>query len=74
MREMRESGVKTLCLLALSDEGKPFYDAGVAKRFTRDGTPSFACTPTLLPALVEGALKNQNLSDLVQRLGVKLDS
>ncbi|MFD1886647.1 VWA domain-containing protein [Paenibacillus wenxiniae] len=74
MREMRESGVKTLCLLALSDDGKPFYDAGVAKRFTRDGTPSFACTPNLLPALVEGALKNQNLSELVQRLGIKLDS
>ncbi|WP_322906743.1 VWA domain-containing protein [Paenibacillus sp. SGZ-1009] len=74
MREMRESGVKTLCLLALSDDGKPFYDAGVAKRFTRDGTPSFACTPNVLPALVEGALKNQNLSELVQRLGIKLDS
>ncbi len=74
MREMRESGVKTLCLLALSDDGKPFYDANIAKRFTRDGTPSFACTPNLLPALVEGALKNQNLSELVQRLGVKLDS
>ncbi len=74
MREMRESGVKTLCLLALSDDGKPFYDAGIAKRFTRDGTPSFACTPNLLPALVEGAIQNRDLSELVQRLGVKLDS
>ncbi|MBE0335609.1 VWA domain-containing protein [Paenibacillus sp. 28ISP30-2] len=70
MREMRESGVKTMCLLALSDEGQPFYDKRLAKQLSRDGTPSFACTPALLPALVEGALKGQDLADLVKRLGI----
>lgn len=73
MRELKESGVKTLCLLALSDEGKPFYDKQLAQKFTRDGTPSFACTPALLPALVEGALKGQDLTDLVKRLGIATD-
>ncbi|WP_046228209.1 VWA domain-containing protein [Paenibacillus dauci] len=73
MREMRESGVKTLCLLALSDEGKPFYDKHLARQLTRDGTPSFACTPALLPALVEGALKGQDLNELVTRLGIQMD-
>ncbi|WP_054958474.1 VWA domain-containing protein [Paenibacillus dakarensis] len=71
MRELREAGVKTMCLLALSDEGKPFYDEQVAKLLTRDGTPCFACTPALLPQLVEGALKGHDLADLAKRIGTK---
>lgn len=69
MRELRESGVRTMCLLALSDGGKPFYDEQLAKQLSRDGTPCFACTPALLPALVEGALKGQDLAELSKRLG-----
>ncbi|SFE41540.1 VWA domain containing CoxE-like protein [Paenibacillus algorifonticola] len=69
MREMRESGVRTMCLLALSDKGKPFYDEGLAKQLSRDGTPCFACTPALLPTLVEGALKGQDLAELSKRIG-----
>lgn len=71
MRELREAGVKTMCLLALSDEGKPFYDEQVAKLLSRDGTPCFACTPALLPQLVEGALKGHDLVELAKRLGTK---
>lgn len=71
MREMNESGVKTLCLLALSDEGKPFYDERLANTFSKNGTPSFACTPALLPELVEGALKGQDLTELAKRLEAK---
>ncbi|MFD0587301.1 VWA domain-containing protein [Paenibacillus sp. GCM10027627] len=67
MRELRESGVSTLCLLALSDEGKPSYDEEMAKSLSRDGTPSFACTPAMLPMLVEGALKGHDLSALAKR-------
>lgn len=72
MREMKESGVKTLCLLALSDEGKPFYDERLAKTLSKDGTPCFACTPALLPQLVEGALKGMDMTELVKRLDAKL--
>ncbi|MNP63059.1 VWA domain containing CoxE-like protein [compost metagenome] len=68
MRELREAGVQTMCLLALSDQGQPYYDERVAKQFARDGTPSFACTPGMLPALVEGALKGDDLSALSARL------
>lgn len=68
MREMRESGVRTLCLLALSDSGKPMYDEQVARQLARDGTPSFACTPAMLPALVEGALKGADLAELAKSL------
>ncbi|MFM9330567.1 VWA domain-containing protein [Paenibacillus mesotrionivorans] len=71
MREMRESGVRTLCLLALSDSGKPYYDENVARQFARDGTPSFACTPAMLPTLVEGALKGADLGELAKGLNVQ---
>ncbi|AWB44638.1 hypothetical protein DCC85_10655 [Paenibacillus sp. CAA11] len=74
MQEMKESGVKTLCLLALSDEGKPFYDERIARAFAKGGTPSFACTPAMLPQLVEGALQGQDLSLLVKKLENKAGS
>ncbi|WP_246281283.1 VWA domain-containing protein [Saccharibacillus qingshengii] len=68
MREMRESGVRTLCLLALSDSGRPFYDERLAKQLSRDGTPCFACTPGMLPELVAGALQGQDMTALAQKL------
>jgi hypothetical protein len=71
MRDLREAGVRTMCLLALSDQGKPFYDERVAKLLARDGTPCFACTPALLPELVEGALKGFDLFELAKRVGTK---
>ncbi|AIQ46867.1 von Willebrand factor A [Paenibacillus sp. FSL R7-0273] len=71
MRELREAGVRTMTLLALSDSGKPFYDERLARQLSRDGTPCFACTPALLPALVEGALKGQDLGELAKRLGAQ---
>ncbi|TCZ80727.1 VWA domain-containing protein [Paenibacillus albiflavus] len=71
MRELREAGVRTMCLLALSDQGQPFYDEHVARQLARDGTPCFACTPALLPELVEGALKGYDLVELAKRVGTK---
>ncbi|MEF3306614.1 VWA domain-containing protein [Paenibacillus sp. GYB003] len=71
MRELREAGVKTMCLLALSDQGQPYYDEQLAKSLSNDGTPCFACTPALLPELVEGALKGQDLSELAKRVATK---
>ncbi len=68
MREMRESGVRTLCLLALSDSGRPFYDERLARQLARDGTPCFACTPAMLPELVAGALQGQDMSALAKKL------
>lgn len=71
MRELTEAGVRTMCLLALSDQGEPYYDENLAKLLSRDGTPCFACTPALLPELVEGALKGLDLSELAKRVTAK---
>jgi len=68
MTEMYESGVKVICLLALSDKGIPSYDGGLSRRLAQIGIPCFACTPTLLPQLLEGALKGNDLNELAQKL------
>lgn len=68
LEELHESGVKVLCLLALSDKGAPAYDEGLSRRIGRIGIPCFACTPGLLPELLEGALKGRDLNDLAEAL------
>lgn len=70
MTEMKESGVKVIVLLALSDGGVPFYDESMARKLAKIGIPCFGCTPALLPDLIEGALKGEDL----QHLGKKLTS
>lgn len=60
--ELKESGVTAVCLLAISDGGKPYYDAQIAQKVASLGIPCFACSPELLPQLLERALKGQDLS------------
>ena len=62
--EMAASGVKAMCLLALSDNGAPSYDEALARKLAALGIPCFACTPMRLPDLVEGALRGADLSKL----------
>lgn len=72
MSEIVESGAKAVCLLALSDEGKPIYDEAMAKKLVSIGVPCFSCTPALLPEFLEGALKGYDLSTLADKIkGVK---
>ncbi|THF84430.1 VWA domain-containing protein [Cohnella fermenti] len=66
--EMKQAGVKAICLLALSDEGNPSYDENVAKRLAKFDIPCFGCSPNRLPELVEGALKGMDLQVLADRL------
>lgn len=68
LEEMKESGVKCMVLLALSDRGKPAYDEQLGRKIANLGIPSFACSPDKLPELVEGAIKGFNLMELSERL------
>ncbi len=54
-------GVNVITLLALSDEGKPSYDAHLAADFAALGCPVFACTPDQFPDLMATALKRENM-------------
>lgn len=59
--ELHESGVKVVVLLALSDDGAPYYDKNNAKFLASLGIPAFACTPDLFPDLLAAVLRNQDL-------------
>lgn len=61
MQEIKESGVTVVCLLALADGGKPYYDAQMAQKIAAMKIPCFACNPQMLPQLLERALKGQDL-------------
>lgn len=62
LEEIRQSGASVICLLAISDRGKPCYDAQMAGRVAGLGIPCFACAPEKLPLLLERAFKGQDLS------------
>lgn len=68
MEEMRASGVTVVCLLALADGGKPYYDAQMAQKLSKLGIPSFACSPQKLPELLERVLKGQDLAAFASEL------
>ncbi len=62
LKELKESGVTVACLLAIADGGKPYYDAQMAERVVSLSIPCFACSPQMLPTLLERALKGQDLA------------
>lgn len=66
--DLKQSGVKVICLLALSDQGAPVYDESCARRISQLDIPCFACTPKLLPEFVEAALKGGDLTALAKRV------
>jgi hypothetical protein len=59
--ELIESGVDVIVLLALNDDGAPYYDHNNAARFNAMGAPVFACTPDLFPDLMAAALSKQDI-------------
>lgn len=67
--ELKEDGVTVVCLLAIADGGKPYYDAQMAQKVASLGIPCFACNPQLLPQLLEKALKGQDLSGFSSEIG-----
>ncbi|MDE7230344.1 MAG: VWA domain-containing protein [Oscillospiraceae bacterium] len=71
MGEMKASGVTVVCLLALADGGRPYYDAQMAQKLSSMGIPSFACSPQKLPELLERVLKGQDISDLANDIEKK---
>lgn len=56
---MKTAGTQVVVLLALSDEGAPFYDHENAAALAQVGVPAFACTPDAFPELMAAALQGQ---------------
>jgi hypothetical protein len=55
------SGVNLMVLLALSDDGRPGYDANHAGKLAALGGPVFACTPDMFPDLMAAALRGKEV-------------
>jgi hypothetical protein len=60
--ELVDSGVQFITLLALSDEGAPAYDQGLAAKLAALGVPSFACTPDAFPGLMAAAIRRDDVN------------
>ncbi|MEN7548096.1 VWA domain-containing protein [Rapidithrix thailandica] len=67
-REMRkkmvnlvQNGTQLIVLLALNDDGAPYYDHGNAQFLADLGVPVFACTPDKFPDMMAAALSKQDL-------------
>jgi VWA domain containing CoxE-like protein len=61
-RALIDSGVNLIALLALSDDGRPAYDAHHAAALACMGAPVFACTPDQFPDLMAIALKREDIA------------
>ena len=60
-RSLKDAGVTIIALLALSDDGAPSYDHGVARAFAGLGIPAFACTPEHFPGLMAAAIRGDDV-------------
>jgi len=60
--QLVDTGVQVITLLALNDEGAPFYDHKNAEFFASLGIPVFACTPDQFPDLMATALSKQDIT------------
>ena len=70
LEEFRHSGVTVICLLAVTNGGKPYYNADMAKRVAALGIPCFACHPERLPQLLDAALRGRDIASLFAEKGV----
>ncbi|HSU75371.1 MAG TPA: VWA domain-containing protein [Terrabacter sp.] len=56
------SGATMVALLALSDSGRPSFDANHAAALAAVGVPAFACTPDRFPDLMAMAIEKRDIT------------
>lgn len=59
--ELVQSGVQFITLLALGNEGSPFYDKTLAGKLAALGVPCFACTPDIFPGMMAAAIRKEDV-------------
>lgn len=69
---LKHSGVNVIVLLALSDDGRPSYDARHAGAIAAMDCPVFACTPDRFPDLMATALTRQDIGQWASANGIEL--
>lgn len=68
--ELIQSGVQMITLLALSDDGRPSYDAALGAKMAALGSPAFACTPDQFPDLMAAALRREDVNLWAAKQGI----
>ncbi|AZZ94104.1 VWA domain-containing protein [Hahella sp. KA22] len=61
--ELKHAGVNVITLLALNDDGAPYFDKRLAQQFASLDVPTFACTPDQFPDLMAVALGGGSVAD-----------
>lgn len=69
---MMTMGVNVIILLALTDQGRPAYDANMGARLAALGAPVFACTPDQFPGLMAAALRREDIHAWAAAEDIKL--
>lgn len=64
---LKASGVQIITLLALSDEGAPFYSKSTAQKMSNLGIPCFACTPDQFPDLMATAIQKGDFNPILEK-------
>jgi hypothetical protein len=64
------AGINLIVLLALSDDGKPAYDAEAAQFLASLGCPVFACTPDQFPDMMAVALQRGDIQAWASAQGI----
>lgn len=62
LARVKASGVNVIVLLALTDTGRPAYDARLGGQVAALGIPVFACTPDQFPGLMATALRREDIA------------
>ena len=69
-KELVESGVQLITLLALSDDGRASYNVELAAKLATLGVPSFACTPDAFPSLMAAAIRREDVAQWAANEGL----
>lgn len=64
---IQSTGTQIICLLALNDEGAPYYDHQNAAFLANIGIPSFACTPSAFPDLMAAAIRKDDITEWISK-------
>ncbi len=70
--QIAASGVQMMVLLALNDEGAPYYDHANAEYCAALQIPVFACTPDLFPELMANAISKQDIPTWASSRNIKI--
>jgi len=68
MKEIKDSGARAICLLALNDSGTPAFDKELAAKLEALGVPAFASSPGKLPELIHGVLSDADLMTVASKV------